>query len=116
MAKLVYGDFSVLLTGDAGLPSEAVWVWADAPIGSTVLKVGHHGSNSATSPEFVAAVNPSVAVIQVGAENEYGHPTDEVLATLDGRLVLRNDRDRRIEISSDGRRMWIEAEGALNLK
>ena len=68
-----------------------------------MLKVGHHGSNSATSPEFVEAVNPSVAVIQVGADNEYGHPTEEVLATLDGRLVLRNDRDGRIEISSDGR-------------
>ncbi len=109
VAKLVYGDFSVLLTGDAGLPSEAAWVRAGVPIASTVLKVGHHGSNSATSPEFVDAVNPSVAVIQVG-ENDYGHPTEEVLAMLDGRLVLRNDRDGRIEISSDGRRMWIETE------
>ena len=116
VARLVTGDFCALVTGDSGLPSEAVWVWADAPIGSTVLKVGHHGSSSATSPEFVEAVGPSVVVIQVGADNDYGHPTDEVLATLDGRLVLRNDRDRRIEISSDGRRMWVEAEGALNMK
>jgi competence protein ComEC len=110
VAKLVYGDFSVLLTGDAGLPSEDVWVRSNAPIASRVLKVGHHGSNSATSSEFVEAVNPSVAVIQVGADNDYGHPTEEVLATMDGRLILRSDRDGRVHIASDGRQMWIETE------
>ncbi len=116
VAKLVYGDFSLLLTGDAGLPSEAAWVRTGVPIASTVLKVGHHGSNSATSPVFVEAVNPSVAVIQVG-ENDYGHPTEEVLATLDGRVVLRNDRDGQIEISSDGERMWVETEdGKVDLR
>jgi len=94
--------FSVLLTGDSGLSSETAWVRTGVPIASTVLKVGHHGSNSATSPRFVKAVNPSVAVIQVG-DNDYGHPTEEVLAMLDGRMVLRNDRDGRISISSDGR-------------
>ncbi|MCB0047009.1 MAG: ComEC/Rec2 family competence protein [Caldilineaceae bacterium] len=110
VAKLVYGDFSVLLTGDAGLPSEDVWLAQDAPVQAAVLKVGHHGSSSATSPEFVEAVDPAVAVIQVGADNDYGHPAQEVLATLDGRLVLRNDQAGRITISSDGRRMWIREE------
>ncbi len=107
VVKLVYGDFSVLLTGDAGLPSEAAWLRSGAPLASTVLKVGHHGSNSATNDEFVAAVDPAVAVIQVGAENDYGHPNEEVLAALAGRMVLRNDRDGRVHVVSDGRQMWI---------
>ena len=110
VAKLIYGDFSVLFTGDAGLPSEAAWVRANVPLASTVLKVGHHGSNSATSPELLEAVNPSVAVIQVGADNDYGHPTEEVLATMEGRLILRSDRDGRVHIVSDGRQMWIATE------
>ena len=108
--KLVYGDFSVLLTGDAGLPAEAVWVQEGAPLQATVLKVGHHGSATGTGPDLVAAVNPPVAVIQVGAGNKYGHPTAKVLQNLQGRLVLRNDLQGRIHIYSDGLRMWIETE------
>ena len=110
VVKLVYGDFSVLLTGDAGLPSEEMWLRRRLPVQSTVLKVGHHGSNSATGADFVRAVNPGVAVIQVGADNDYGHPTDEVLATLRGRTVLRTDQDGRVHVWSDGRQMWVETE------
>ncbi|MEZ4557725.1 MAG: MBL fold metallo-hydrolase [Caldilineaceae bacterium] len=110
VVKLVYGDFSVLLTGDAGLPSEEMWLRRNLPVQSTVLKVGHHGSNSATGADFVRAVNPGVAVIQVGADNDYGHPTDEVLATLRGRTVLRTDQDGRVHVWSDGRQMWVETE------
>jgi competence protein ComEC len=110
VTKLVYGDLSVLLTGDAGLPSEAAWIARQSPVASTVLKVGHHGSHSATSAELVQAVQPSVAVIQVGADNDYGHPHDDVLARLDGLLTLRTDRQGRIHLYSDGRRMWIETE------
>jgi beta-lactamase superfamily II metal-dependent hydrolase len=74
-----------------------------------VLKVGHHGSNSSTGPEWVRIVNPSVAVIQVG-ENRYGHPHQEVLDALAGRLVLRNDEHGRVHIWSDGVQMWISVE------
>ncbi len=55
------------------------------------------------------AVNPALAVIQVG-ENRYGHPTQDVLATLAGRLILRNDLHGRVHVWSDGAQMWIEAE------
>ena len=72
--KLVYGEFSVLLTGDAGLPSEETLLREGQPIAAHVLKVGHHGSEHSSSPAFVEAVSPSVAIIQVGAENRYGHP------------------------------------------
>ena len=108
--KLVYGDLAVLLTGDSGHPSEERLLRAGQPLGAQVLKVGHHGSEHSSSPAFLAAVGPSVAVIQVGAENRYGHPDAEVLEILGGQLVLRNDRDGRVHIRSDGRLMWIETE------
>jgi competence protein ComEC len=108
--KLVYGEFSVLLTGDAGLPSEETLLREGQPIAAHVLKVGHHGSEHSSSPAFVEAVSPSVAIIQVGAENRYGHPDPEVLEILGGRLVLRNDREGRVHIWSDGRLMWIGTE------
>ena len=108
--KLVYGDFSVLLTGDAGLPSEAVWLREGAPLAATVLKVGHHGSAHSTGRDLVAAVAPQAAVIQVGADNDYGHPTGEVLENLAGRLVLRNDLDGTVHVVSDGRQMWVMGE------
>ena len=57
VARLVYGNVSVLLTGDAGKPAEAGMLAAGAPVGSTVLKVGHHGSTSSSSLPFIAAVN-----------------------------------------------------------
>ena len=108
VVKLVYGAFSALLTGDAGLPAEAEWLRRGTPIQATVLKVGHHGSKSGSSPEFIRAVDPALAVIQVGAENSYGHPHAEVLATLDGRMVLRTDQAGRIHVSSDGQTMRVE--------
>jgi competence protein ComEC len=108
--KLVYGNFSVLLTGDAGLPSEAAWLRQGAPVQATALKVGHHGSNSSTGDALVASVSPQVAVIQVGEGNSYGHPTQEVLDNLAGRLVLRNDLHGRVHLWSDGRQIWVETE------
>lgn len=108
--KLVYGNFLLLLTGDSGRPSETAWLESGISLESTILKVEHHGSTSATSEEFLRAVNPEVAVVQLGADNRYGHPHQEVLATLAGRLVLRNDLHGRIHVESDGRQMWIETE------
>ncbi len=117
VVKLVYGDFSVLLTGDAGLPSESAWLRAGAPIASTVLKVGHHGSQSASGADFVAAVAPTLAVIQVGAENDYGHPHADVLANLAGISVLRTDRHGRVHLWSDGKQLWGKTEqGELEWK
>ena len=108
--KLVYGDFSALLTGDAGLASESDWLAAGAPVQATVLKTGHHGSRTSTGAPFVAAVDPQVTVIQVGADNRYGHPHEDALSNLAGRAVLRNDLHGRIHIASDGRLLWIECE------
>jgi len=112
--KLVYGEFTVLLTGDAGRPSEERLLRGEQPLAAHVLKVGHHGSEHSSSRGFVETVNPGVAVIQVGAENRYGHPDPEVLEILDGRMILRNDREGRIHIWSDGKQMWMETEAGID--
>ncbi len=103
VVKVIYGDFSALLTGDTGTASEAYWLATGAPLASTVLKVGHHGSAASTSPAFVGAVNPQLAVIQVGEGNRYGHPAPTVLETLAGCNVLRTDQVGRVHLTSDGR-------------
>ncbi len=110
VTKLVYGDFSVLLTGDMGLPAEAALTAMGAPLTATVLKVGHHGSKGSSGPALLAAVDPAIAVIQVGAENTYGHPAQEVLDRLGSRTILRNDLHGRIHIYSDGQQMWVDTE------
>jgi competence protein ComEC len=108
--KLVYGDFSALLTGDAGIASEQLLIGQSAPLAATVLKTGHHGSRNSSSHEFIEYTAPQIAVVQVGAENDYGHPHPEVLTELAGRTVLRNDLDGRIHLWSDGRQLWVEQE------
>jgi len=111
VTKLVYGNFSALLTGDAGLASERRLLDGGAPLHATVLKLGHHGSRSGSSPAFVDAVAPSFAVIQVGRDNDYGHPHPEVLERLGAATVLRNDLHGRIHLQSDGQLLWVEREG-----
>jgi competence protein ComEC len=108
--RLDYRQASVLLTGDAGDAAEAQMLKDGVVLDADVLKVGHHGSNGATSAALVAAVSPRLAVIQVGAENDYGHPHADVLARLAGIEVLRTDLDGRIEAVSDGKRWWVETE------
>ena len=105
---LDYGGISLLLTGDAEHEAETDIIAADLPLRADVLKIGHHGSNGASSPEFIATVSPRLAVIQVGAENKFGHPHPAILERLRGVEVLRTDQNGRIEVVSDGERMWTK--------
>lgn len=101
--RLVYGDFKALLTGDAEFKTEKELLERDIFIDSDVLKVGHHGSKNSTSQDFLDVVSPEVAVIQVGENNRYHHPTAEVLGRLKNIKVYRTDQDGRIEVKSDGK-------------
>jgi competence protein ComEC len=78
---------------------------------STVLKVAHHGSKTSTTSQFLAAVDPEVAVISVGADNTFGHPSPEVVERLIDRLgednVYRTDEDGTIEFITDGETLWV---------
>lgn len=106
VAHLVYGKTSVLLTGD--LPSTVethlMQVATSGELASDILKVGHHGSKYSTSEVFAREVNPSVAVISVGASNAYGHPAERVLDLLKQLRIktLRTDEKGTIICKSDG--------------
>jgi competence protein ComEC len=110
VTRLTYGQVSVLLTGDAGAEVEHQLVATRAPLRSTVLKVARHGSCGSTTPEFLEAVDPQVAVISVGGDNRFGHPCDAVLERLGDIPVYRTDERGTVEVVSDGMQMWVETE------
>ena len=88
VVRLRYGAFTALLTGDAPSEVEAMLVGRyGAALRSTVLKVGHHGSRTATSDTFLRAVQPELAVISCGVRNRYRHPAPETLDRLAARAV-----------------------------
>ena len=98
------GAFRALLTGDAEAPVERRLLERGLLSRVDVLKVGHHGSESSTLPEMLAVLQPAVALISCGADNEYGHPhavTLEHLAALPGLRVRRTDLDGTLEVIAD---------------
>jgi competence protein ComEC len=109
VARLTHGAAAMLLTGDAEAPVERFLLDHGAAIASGVLKVGHHGSRTSTTPAFVARVAPRVAVVSVGAGNPFGHPHPATLETLEraGVTVYRTDRHGAITLSSGGDRWQV---------
>ena len=112
--RLVYGDVSVLLTGDMFAAAERSLLDSGAMLDSDVLKVAHHGSASSTTAEFLSAVSPSTAVISVGADNRFGHPDGAVIERLrqfvpDDMLLLTSERGT-VEFITDGKQLWVSTE------
>jgi len=105
-----YKKFSALFTGDMGEVQELALVSRGVIKTSDVLKVPHHGSKFSSSKIFLEAVSPKLAVISVGAKNNYGHPTSDTLMRLDGvgAKVLRTDILGTIEVGTDGERVWLK--------
>jgi competence protein ComEC len=97
---LTAGEFSALLTGDAEAPVEELLLQRGLVPDVNVLKIGHHGSESSSTPEFLAAARPEVAMISCGVDNEYGHPHSITLEHLaaDGVMVRRTDLEGSVEI------------------
>lgn len=100
--KISYGNTSFLFTGDAEEIAENEVLNAGANLECDVLKIGHHGSSSSTSDKFLKSSNPSIAVISVGEDNTYGHPTNNILSKLKETKVYRTDISGNIVIISDG--------------
>jgi competence protein ComEC len=108
--QLSYGEVSFLLTGDLGFLGEEALLRSGAGLHSTVLKVGHHGSDGSTSAAFLDAVQPEAAVVSAGAENSFGHPSPTTRLRLAGIPLLRTDLNGRVSFETDGRSVWLETE------
>lgn len=109
--RLVYGDFTLLLTGDAEEEGEADMVASGYPLRSLVFKAGHHGSRSSSNDFFLEAVQPQIVIISAGKDNRFGHPHQEVLdrTAAVGATLLRTDELGTIEVITDGTTMWWQA-------
>jgi len=117
VSKIIYGKNSFLFTADIDMAGERKIIdkiaSSQAPrndgLKSDVLKVAHHGSKYSTSEEFLQAVSPEIAVIEVGKDNTYGHPTPETLQRLEkfGIKVLRTDVNNTVKFISDGNNLKL---------
>ena len=110
--KVVYGSTSIFFTGDAELETETKLVRKFGGfLSSQVVKAGHHGSATSSGREFLEYISPYTALVSVGINNKFGHPSDEVIARFQsfGAEVLRTDEDGAIILESDGTR-WKKVE------
>ncbi len=109
--RLVYGDFTYLFTGDAEAHAEEAMLARRVPLDALVFKAGHHGSKGSSGAPFLAAIRPQIITISVGADNNFGHPSPEMLQRAQdvGAVVLRTDELGTIEVVTDGRTMWWQA-------
>jgi competence protein ComEC len=114
VALVQYGRIRFLMTGDAEAGEEQWMLQNEARgLNADVLKVGHHGSSTSSTPEFLAAVRPRVALISVGVANTYGHPSTAVVRALTsmGAQVLRTDQVGTVVVRTDGRSLTVVAGG-----
>lgn len=114
VTTLRYGDVSMLLTGDITSVVERRLLQATYTPAATVLKVPHHGSDTSSTQMFLDAVNPTVAIVQVGSDNQFGHPTADVIERLQEVVTKENlfitSQDGDITVSTNGRRIRVTAE------
>jgi competence protein ComEC len=97
---------SVLITGDAPQENELAVLHTPADVSADILKVGHHGSRTSSSLEFLHEVHPEFATISVGAGNTYGHPHVETLSKLDPKTLFRTDKNGQISFNTTGYGGW----------
>jgi competence protein ComEC len=103
--RVEFGRTSILMTGDAQSEAEArLLSHGEADLSADILKVGHHGSAYSSTPAFLAAVRPKIAIISCGLHNVFGHPSPRTLAALRaaGAIVYRTDLDGGITVEAGG--------------
>lgn len=108
--KITYKNISFLFTGDAEEDLEKEVLASNTNLSSHVLKIGHHGSSTSTTENFLSSVSPKLAVISVGINNSYKHPNIKTLNLLDKYNIryYRTDEDGTIIITSDGNSLYVQ--------
>jgi competence protein ComEC len=112
--RLVYGNVAFLFEGDAEKDAEVSILGSGLPVQAQILKVGHHGDRAASSPDFLARVEPEIAVYFAGAGNEFGYPHPETLEALRalGAQVYGTDQDGTIVVTTDGNSYTVSSRRA----
>jgi competence protein ComEC len=112
--RVSFGEFSLLLTGDAGAEVEAILLARHgSALESDVLKLGHHGSTTSSSDAFLDAVKPALAVVSAGRRNGYGHPSPAILTAVAARDIdlARTDQDGTVTLKvARGGDRWARME------
>jgi competence protein ComEC len=112
--RLVWDSISFLLTADIEEGAERELLHQGKVAKSTVLKVAHHGSKSSTCEQFLAAVDPQGAVVSVGEDNPFDHPSPEVIQRLEDKVgkdgIYLTSQQGTITFTTDGNKLWVETE------
>jgi competence protein ComEC len=109
IGKLVYGESSFLLTGDASKAVENILAYSDGELlESDILKAGHHGSKTSSSVLFLEKVKPDISIISASATNTYGHPHDDVIRALQSASseIIQTKDEGSIGFETDGVTIW----------
>ena len=103
--RVSFGDTDIVLTGDAEEKAERQMLSSGLDLEAEIYKVAHHGSDTSTSEDFLEEINPQYAIISVGKDNSYGHPTKSVIQRLEKKKieVHRTDEEGNIVLSTDGK-------------
>ena len=105
---MIFKGYKFMFMGDAGIDKEKDILNEYDISNIDVLKVGHHGSNTSSSVEFIEKMNPKYSVISVGKDNKFGHPKEEVLSALNDSKIYRTDRDGSIIFKFKNNKLEIE--------
>lgn len=113
VTMLRYGDFSMLLTGDITAITERRLLASGVDLRATVLKVPHHGSDTSSTQQFLESVDPEIAIVQVGNDNRFGHPTEDVMDRIQSLVLEENifitSQDGDLTVRTDGSRVKVTA-------
>lgn len=116
ITHLVYGEIRFVMTGDAPTQVEGMLLREFPDLRANVLKLGHHGSKTSTSQNFLTKLNPDYAVISAGIDNRYGHPSTEIVERIENFFRAKNKNlatqilkttDGSVVFKSDGHAAWI---------
>ncbi len=114
VTRVEYDDVSLILTGDAESRSEGLMLetYTAGELDADILKFGHHGSRTSSTPEFLAVVSPKWGIASCGLNNSYGHPHQQTLerASELGISVLRTDEMGSIVFATDGEELWLTSD------
>jgi beta-lactamase superfamily II metal-dependent hydrolase len=105
--RITFGKTSLLLTGDLDIAGEKDLLATGVNLSADVLKLGHHGSHTSNSEEWLAAVNPEIAVVSAGKDNQFGHPHADVIERLKEKKILSTIDSGNLDLASDGKSWQI---------